>query len=129
MGGWPSTPCIEKSCSVCCHNTEMPLSPSDVLRLATRVGQHPDEFSQEADGIRILLNDPATQACVFLDEKGLCTVYSDRPIGCQTYPLILDAEDETFLDELCPHRADFPEAPPALLLMLRRLDEALQGQS
>jgi Fe-S-cluster containining protein len=128
MEGWPSTPCIEKKCSVCCHDTAMPLSPSDVLRLAARSGQHPNAFSRESDGIRILINTEAG-ACTFLSPDGLCTVYADRPIGCRTYPLILDAEDEAFLDELCPHRADFPEVPPGLMLMLARLDAELQGQA
>jgi Fe-S-cluster containining protein len=114
----------------------MPLSPSDVLRLATTTGQHPNQFSKEESGIRILLNNPVTEACVFLDTEsadpqapGLCSIYENRPIGCRTYPLILNADDEAFLDTLCPHREDFPEASPALLMMLKRLDSELQGQS
>ena len=136
MGAWPNSPCLEKNCSFCCRKTEMPLSPSDVLRLATTTGQHPDQFSKEESGIRILLNNPATEACVFLDTEsndpqapGLCSIYENRPIGCRTYPLILNADDEAFLDTLCPHRDDFPEVPPALLMMLKRLDSELQGQS
>ena len=114
----------------------MPLSPSDVLRLATTTGQHPNQFSKEESGIRILLNNPVTEACVFLDTvsddpkaPGLCSIYENRPIGCRTYPLILNADDEAFLDTLCPHREDFPDAPLALLMMLKRLDSELQGQS
>lgn len=128
MEDWPSTPCIEKGCAVCCHDTAMPLTPSDVLRIATRTGQHPDAFSREAEGIRILINT-AAGACTLLGPDDLCTVYADRPIGCRTYPLILDAEDAAFLDELCPHRAEFPEVPPGLLLRLHALDTELQGQS
>jgi len=136
MGTWSTSPCLEKGCSFCCRATEMPLSPSDVLRIATTTGQHPDQFSKEESGIRILLNDSSTAACVFLDTEsddpqapGTCSIYANRPIGCRTYPLILNADDEAFLDTLCPHRDDFPEASPALLLMLKQLDSELQGQS
>ena len=136
MGTWPTSPCLEKSCSFCCRNTEMPLSPNDVLRIAEHTGQHPNEFSRDESGIRILLNDSTTSACVFLDTEsndpqapGLCSIYENRPIGCRTYPLILDSDDAGFLDTLCPHRDEFPDAPPALLLMLKKLDQDLQGQS
>ncbi|HJM67281.1 MAG TPA: YkgJ family cysteine cluster protein [Candidatus Thalassarchaeaceae archaeon] len=136
MGAWSTTPCLEKGCSFCCRKTEMPLSPSDVLRVATTTGQHPDQFSKEESGIRILLNNSVTEACVFLDTEsadpqapGLCSIYENRPIGCRTYPLILNEEDEAFLDSLCPYREEFPEIPPALLMMLKRLDSELQGQS
>tara|TARA_B100000029_G_C16863462_1_gene700270 strand:- start:14 stop:358 length:345 start_codon:yes stop_codon:yes gene_type:complete len=114
----------------------MPLSKSDTSRLVDITGLEPNSFSHVVDGIRILLNDSATKACVFLDTDsmdvnapGTCSVYEHRPIGCQSYPLILNDEDEAFLDELCPHREAFPEAPPALLLMLRKLDAEIQGQS
>jgi|TARA_B100001750_G_scaffold109095_1_gene86206 Fe-S-cluster containining protein len=114
----------------------MPLSPTDVLRIATNTGMHPNQFSIDESGIRILLNDPTTSACVFLDTEsddpqapGLCSIYENRPIGCRTYPLILNEDDMAFLDTLCPHRDEFPEAPPALLLMLKQLDQDLQGQS
>ena len=114
----------------------MPLSPSDVLRLATTTGQHPNQFSKEESGIRILLNNSSTKACVFLDTEsddpqapGICSIYEHRPIGCRTYPLILNEDDEAFLDTLCPYREEFPEVPPAVLMMLKRLDSELQGQS
>ena len=136
MGTWPTTPCLEKGCSFCCRNTEMPLSPTDVSRIVEKSSMHPNEFSREEYGIRILLNNPTTSACVFLDTEsndpqapGLCSIYENRPIGCRTYPLILDSDDAAFLDTLCPHRDEFPEAPPSLLLMLRKLDQDLQGQS
>ena len=136
MGTWPTSPCLEKGCSFCCRSTEMPLSSSDTLRIATTTGQHPDQFSKEEDGIRILLNNPKTAACVFLDTEsadpqapGICSIYEDRPTGCRTYPLILNADDEAFLDTLCPHREEFPEPPSTLLQMLKQLDSELQGQS
>ncbi len=114
----------------------MPLSPIDTLRIATNTGQHPNQFSKDEDGIRILLNNPETSACVFLDTdssdpqaSGLCSIYDNRPTGCRTYPLILNSEDEAFLDPLCPHRDEFPEVPSTLLEMLKKLDSELQGQS
>jgi Fe-S-cluster containining protein len=104
--------------------------------VATTTGQHPDQFSKEESGIRILLNNSATEACVFLDTEsddpqapGLCSIYENRPIGCRTYPLILNEEDEAFLDSLCPYREEFPKVPSAVLMMLKRLDSELQGQS
>ena len=114
----------------------MPLSSSDVLRIATTTGQHPDHFSKEEEGIRLLLNNPTTRACIFLDTDsadplaaGLCSIYENRPTGCRTYPLILNVDDEAILDTLCPYREDFPEAPLELLQMLKDLDSEIQGQS
>ena len=122
---WASTPCIEKGCSRCCEATEMPLSPGDVRRLVGAQGLHPDAFSIEVDGTRRLRNDPARDVCVFLDAEGLCTVFEHRPLGCRFYPLVLDEEDEAFLDDLCPHRADFPDVPPGMVLALARLAEEI----
>lgn len=46
-------------------------------------------------------------ACVFL-EDGRCTVYAMRPVGCRTYPLVLDLDvDRVVLDESCPYRFEF----------------------
>ena len=41
--------------------------------------------------------------CIFLNpETNKCTIYSERPIGCRTYPLIYNEERGAILDEECP---------------------------
>ncbi len=110
----------------------MPLSPTDVHRIVETTGQGRDEFSRLMGGVRILRNDPITQACVFLDTEsedptavGLCSIHSIRPLGCRIYPMVLDESDESWLDDLCPHRDLFPEPPPIIELALRDLDRTL----
>ena len=43
------------------------------------------------------------------DAPGICTVYDARPLGCRTYPVILDEKDLAILDDLCPYTSEFDE--------------------
>jgi len=103
----------------CCHNTDITLTPFDILRLARHFETRPSTFVRmftlpaihEHSGmpvakLRMLDNEGGRRPCVFLDEKAGCTVYKDRPASCRYYPLGLatvkmkgheDPEDFYFL--------------------------------
>lgn len=80
----------------CCKNTQIQLTPYDIVRLKLRLGETSDEFVAkhtvpfEMDhhglpGLR-LATKPGTKVCVFLKESG-CSVYEDRPTVCRYYAL------------------------------------------
>ena len=112
-----NSPCVEKGCSMCCRETVMPITATEASRLSRRTGLSEEQFSVKDDsGIRRLLNNQDTKACVFLATSsdlptapGICTVYDVRPLGCRTYPVILDEKDLAVLDDLCPHTSEFDE--------------------
>jgi Fe-S-cluster containining protein len=95
----------------------MPITATEASRLARRTGLSEDQFcGRDESGIRRLLNNQETKACVFLatgsdlvTAPGICTVYDVRPLGCRTYPVILDEKDLAILDDLCPHTSEFGE--------------------
>ena len=98
-----AAPCIEKGCEECCLETEMPLTRTDVERLAG-LGHDPAAFTLVEDGFTFLTN--VEGRCYFLDQEGRCSAYDDRPEGCRLYPLVLTEDMADFrLDHLCPHRA------------------------
>jgi len=96
-------PCLDHQCSVCCHDTAMPLREADVVRLAA-LGHDPERFAREDDGWLLLRNEKG--ACVFLRD-GTCSVYEHRPEGCRLYPLVFEEDTGPEMDELCPWRAEF----------------------
>ena len=112
-----NSPCVSKGCSMCCRETVMPITATEASRLSRRTGLAEEQFcSKDESGIRRLLNNQQTKACVFLattsdlpTAPGICSVYDSRPLGCRTYPVILDEKDLAILDELCPHTSDFDE--------------------
>ena len=95
----------------------MPITATEASRLARRPGLSEDQFcGRDESGIRRLLDNQETKACVFLatgsdlvTAPGICTVYDVRPLGCRTYPVILDEKDLAILDDLCPHTSEFDE--------------------
>ncbi len=114
-------PCIKYRCSACCHNTEMMLTEEDVKRIKA-LGYK--DFYYEEDGFFYLKNKNGK--CVFLDERGLCMIYEQRPEGCRFYPFIYDPEmDNIMRDENCPYREKFKLENPEKLkdLVLRILRE------
>ena len=98
-------PCVSHSCMQCCCETSMPLSASDVTRIV-KLGYKLDDFvTTLADGTQQLRN--ISGRCVFLSEVG-CTIYPQRPEGCQVYPLIWDADyGQAVRDHLCPYGGEF----------------------
>ena len=80
----------------CCENTDILLTPYDLLRLKNRLDVSSREFidrytgdseldSHGMPGLKLAHQDRST-ACVFLTPEG-CGVYSDRPAACRYYAL------------------------------------------
>jgi Fe-S-cluster containining protein len=43
--------------------------------------------------------------CVFYDlGKHQCSIYLDKPSGCEVYPVILDEDVGIIIDDICPER-------------------------
>lgn len=129
-----SLPCVRMGCSMCCRETTMPITAAEASRLARRTGMSEESFcSKDEHGIRRLLNNQETMACVFLatasaapDAPGVCSVYESRPLGCQTYPIVLDDEDSAVLDDLCPHTDGFDEPEEEDAIRLLNLESKLK---
>ena len=104
-------PCVRNSCTVCCHDTNMPLTLADIERL-TSLGYRLNEFSlQDAEGYLRLRNRP-DHACFFLDASGHCSIHAAKPEGCRVYPFIYDEDaDKVIRDDVCPYAAQFVPPP------------------
>lgn len=118
-------PCAEHDCALCCYETEMPLTESDIQRLVAK-GHDRDAFVEYSNGFAVLRNRPATPPdeghhCVFLVDKK-CSVYSDRPIGCQWYPIVITPERRALKDDECPHRDEFRTPPSAQRELMKILN-------
>jgi len=81
----------------CCRELELALTPYDVLRLRSRLGISSEEFleryalleiTEEEVLPRVYLGmvDDGQGSCPFVTPEG-CSVYTDRPGACRTYPL------------------------------------------
>ncbi|WP_458774076.1 YkgJ family cysteine cluster protein [Desulforhopalus sp. 52FAK] len=81
----------------CCKNVNLTLYPYDVIRLKKVLGIDSEQFIREhtflekGDNpffptVKLKLIDDDPKACPFLKSEG-CSVYSDRPSACRTYPL------------------------------------------
>ncbi|PIE73950.1 MAG: Fe-S oxidoreductase [Deltaproteobacteria bacterium] len=83
--------------TLCCKNVNLTLYPYDIIRLKNRLKIDSESFVrrfcflERADNpyfpsLKLRLDEDREKACPFLAETG-CTVYSDRPSACRTYPL------------------------------------------
>lgn len=99
--------------NACCYDTDITLTPYDLLRLAGHFEARPADVVRlftvpgvhDKSGMPVaklkMLDQPAgaRRPCVFLDEAEGCTVYENRPAACRYYPLGLAAikisEEET----------------------------------
>ena len=112
----------------------MPITAVEASLLSRRTGLDESEFStRDSEGIRRLLNNQSTKACVFLatnsdakDAPGVCTVYDYRPAGCKSYPIVLDESDSAILDDLCPYRDQFDAPSDEDAFNLLNLEEKLK---
>jgi len=120
---------------MCCRETIMPITATEASRLSRRTGMAESDFcSKDELGIRRLLNSQSTKACVFLATEsdlptapGICSVYDSRPLGCKTYPSVLNDEDIAILDdEICPHTDEFDEPDEEVALRLLNLEAKLK---
>ncbi len=84
----------------CCHDTDITLTPYDLIRIGRAVGMSSGEAGRmfgteavhEASGMPILKlkrvdTGEEKRPCVFLDPEKGCTIYGDRPAACRYYPL------------------------------------------
>lgn len=83
--------------NICCRNTDMLLTPYDILRIKTRLGMssgdflkkytyiHIDEKSSHPFAVLKMLDDEDGK-CPFVTPEG-CSIYEDRPANCRYYPV------------------------------------------
>ena len=114
----------DKFCGKCCHNTEMPLLISDILRIEA-LGFKREYFVVYRNGVPRLRN--VNGRCVFLSGNNACTIYRHRPLGCRLYPLVYDvSSNRVVIDDLCPKRDEIkkkvlPHHRRCLLELLKEL--------
>ena len=91
--------------NACCHDTDILLTPFDLLRLARHFDARPADIVRLFGTTAVhdksnmpvvklkMLDAPGRKEkpCVFLDEVEGCTVYENRPAACRYYPLGLAA--------------------------------------
>jgi Fe-S-cluster containining protein len=81
----------------------MELSEADILRLTSLGFKREGICTIGKDGIPRLRN--VKGSCVFLSDDGrTCTVYDNRPLGCDIYPVNCDEDGDIFVDEFCRAR-------------------------
>ena len=123
--------CKENRCSMCCWETEMLLSASDIQRINQKTSFSVNEYSfVDNFGHRTLKNKEINDRlqCFFLDEHGECTIYEIRPKGCQYYPIIWDMNiQEAVTDDYCPHHQKFDNQIPRIIESLQQLIMELYG--
>ena len=97
----------------CCHKLELRLYPYDILCLKNKLSCTSTEFLERytrlGAGVHpyfpaLMLNMVVSEeaACPFLTEAG-CSVYTDRPSACRTYPLERGVEKEGIGAKLKSH--------------------------
>ena len=83
--------------NLCCRNINMFLYPYDVIKLKNRLNISSDSFldnytdlvlrpSSFFPEVLLKMSENKDKTCPFLDESG-CTVYTDRPDACRTFPV------------------------------------------
>ena len=125
-----TSPCVKHTCTLCCHDTNMPLTLADMERLTAR-GERLDAFSQpdEEDIGYIRLRNTEKGACTFLAPDGRCRVQADKPEGCRLYPFIYDMDrDRVLRDSFCPFNKEF-DAPPGTEQKVRALVARLEAEA
>ena len=96
-------PCLDHDCHICCLNTRMTLTETDVARLEA-AGQ--TDFCFVNDDHDLQLRNVEGHCIFLVDDR--CSVRDDRPEGCRLYPMILDlSADRVVLDSVCPWAAEF----------------------
>jgi hypothetical protein len=104
----------------------MLLSLGDIKRLE-RVGHDRQEFVRfNKQGFAQLRNSRGY--CVFYQaERHNCRVYSHRPLGCRSYPIIYSEEEGVIVDDLCPlaatvSQSEIESKAEKLKKLLQRID-------
>ena len=99
----------EYSCfNKCCTDTNIFLTPYDVLRIRRHLNISSEEFlekytiqpftkDQKLPVVLLKLNDDEKKQCQFVKKEG-CSIYEDRPWSCRMYPIGL-ASQKTRIDD------------------------------
>lgn len=91
-------PCFNE----CCTDTNIFLTPYDVLRLRRRLNISSEEFlekytfqpftkEQKLPVVILKLKEDEKKSCQFVKKEG-CSVYEDRPWSCRMYPIGLASQ-------------------------------------
>ena len=78
-------------CGRCCRGAgNVWVSEPEIAALASRLGQDAEAFregfTRRAGKRGVILRQKRNLDCIFWDDAQGCTVYSDRPRQCRTYP-------------------------------------------
>ncbi|MFX0123860.1 MAG: YkgJ family cysteine cluster protein [Candidatus Hodarchaeota archaeon] len=105
--------CKQQNCHHCCVETEMLLTKKDIQRIVKLTSIPAKEFvTLNEYGYKELKNKQTETKlqCYFLDQKGQCSIYENRPEGCQFYPYIWDlTEQRITIDDQCLYHSEFPK--------------------
>jgi uncharacterized protein len=84
------------ACGKCCRGkTNVFINEAEIRTISSRLGMHKATFMdkytddrEEPDGtiVTSLKTKTSGEECVFLDQKGMCSIYDVRPTHCRTYP-------------------------------------------
>ncbi len=105
-------------CSSCCHDmgNSIILDPYDIYELSKATGNTFDILLKTClelnmvDGV-ILPNikmQANTNACIFLSDKGRCSIHDNRPGFCRLFPLGRIYENDSFSYFNQIHECDYP---------------------
>nr|MBC8518292.1 YkgJ family cysteine cluster protein [Euryarchaeota archaeon] len=133
------SPCLRHKCARCCRETSMPITIREAEIIALITKKNISDFTKDLNqtgGILQLANSEKTNACVFLntnskeiDAPGQCSIHAKRPQGCRIYPIILDMEDEVWMDDVCPHTNEFAKPDEISRQALLALDANIQAEA
>lgn len=98
-------------CGTCCSVPVVPVTNSDIRRIASEIGKKassfvrfysPSEmdFDSESDvwirfsyGKRAMGLRRRKDRCIFLNDEKSCTIYKARPMTCRTFPYMIDFDE------------------------------------
>lgn len=91
-------------CGNCCKEPLLPLTDTDLRRIAQRTGDRPEDIVRWVDrhgidmddepegfvmlrqGKRVMVLRHQRGACRYLGPDDRCTIYTSRPLGCRIFP-------------------------------------------
>ncbi|MDP7139637.1 MAG: YkgJ family cysteine cluster protein [SAR324 cluster bacterium] len=107
---YPGISCYNR----CCKDTDILLTPYDILRLRQALGITCADFLQtrvnylklpgtEIPLVKLKNQEDEQASCIFLKSEG-CSFYHDRPTVCRSYPIGFGLADKRFLED---HQKNF----------------------
>jgi hypothetical protein len=105
--------------NTCCNDTNIFLTPYDVLRMRKSLERSSEEFLKEYtipllgdEGLPLVvvkMMEDENKSCPFVTPEG-CSIYQDRPWSCRMYPIFpVSSKKEEFLIEEKPSCLGFKE--------------------